>query len=342
MLRRRLLLALVPAFSVFLCGAPAIASQVKHVVILESLNLPLIKEVTGWIRVQLAELGLREEANITYRVINAEGDPQRAEQSLGQALSERRPDLVVTVATLATRAGRKALSDTAIPQLFMLVTDPVAEGLTVRIGAPSGSNISGRSHVLGADVTVAQTARVLRKPDGSPFRVALIGTDYPSAVSNVADLLVSASRVESLELVPLILPFRPGDDGASAMLESAVALVQADTGGFDGLWLPVGPLAHDPGFRASIAARTDLQLVYGQTVDAVRGGALIALTSSAEVNGRAVGRMAAETLEGADPGTMPIERPDTFTAAVNVTTALTLGVTLPSDLLELAGPQVYR
>ena len=45
MLRRRLLLAIVPAFSVFLCGAPVVASQVKHVVILESMDLPLVKEV---------------------------------------------------------------------------------------------------------------------------------------------------------------------------------------------------------------------------------------------------------------------------------------------------------
>lgn len=342
MLARRVVLFLAAAWLVLQTGYPASASPTKHVVIVESMTLPIVQGASDWIRTQLLELGFREEQEVSYRIINAEGDAARAEHELSRAIAEQSPDLVVTVATLASRAARKTLSDAPIPQLFVIVADPVAEGFTDAIGRPSRSNISGRTHVLGADTVVAQVSRVLKKADGEPFRVALLGSSYPSALSSSEDLVNEAKHAADLDLVPLSFPYVPGDDGIAVMLDAAVALVEADQNAFDGLWLAVGPLAQHKGFREALSERVGLPIVFGPSVDAVRGGALMTLTSSAEINGRAVGQMAAATLNGADPGDMPVERPNTFTAAINVSTAIRLGIALPSDLMELAGSQVFR
>ena len=46
--------------------------------------------------------------------------------------------------------------------------------------------------------------------------------------------------------------------------------------------------------------------------------------------------MSTRFLKGAKPGNLPIEQPTKFTFIINLGTAKTLGVTVPSQLLGLA------
>lgn len=318
------------------------AALPMQVIVVESMTLPIVQGTTKWIRAQLEELGYREEQDIRFRIINAEGDGARAQDELGQALSEDRPDLVVTVATLASRAGRELLLDSDVPQLFAIVADPVGEGFAPELGAASGSNISGRTHVLGVDTILEQASRILQRPDGQPFRIALLCSSYPSAVANHRELMSAQSHYANIEIVPITMDYQPGEGGSAAMLEQAVAAIESAEGRFDGLWIATGPSAHDSSFRSGLRARSGLPLVFGQGIEAVREGALMALSSNDETNGRAVGKMAAAVLNGAPLSDMPIERPTTFVAAVNISTAIGLGVSVPSDLIELAGPNIFR
>lgn len=339
----------VPLFLLVLAllGAPAAipglqAGEPKHVVIVESMTLPVVQGTSAWVRRELGERGFRPDQEIVYSVVNAEGQAERAAEQLAAVRAEQEADLVVSVATLASRAARQALADSSVPQLFVMVADPVSEGFTTQIGAASGSNIAGMTHVLGADTILTQVNDVLQRPDGPAFRIAFLHSTYPAALANRQELMAAAPAYPGIEIVPLQIDYRPGADGMAAMLEDSTALIQADGQGFEGIWIGRGPAAHDRGFIQAISERSGLPLIVAQAVESVSAGALLALISNEETNGRAVGKMAAEVLRGADPASMPIERPKRFLAAINISTALRLGVALPSDLIELAGAHIYR
>lgn len=71
-------------------------------------------------------------------------------------------------------------------------------------------------------------------------------------------------------------------------------------------------------------------------------GGLFMVNPSYKKSGFQVARMVDSILKGAKPGTIPPVPPDDFDFAVNLKTAITLGIVIPSDYLELAGPNVWR
>lgn len=318
------------------------AAEPKHVVIVESMTLPLVQGTSSWVQKELESLGFRGDQEVVYSVLNAEGQAGRATELLANLRSRQEADLVVSIATLASRAARQALAESAVPQLFVIVADPVGEGFTPEIGEASGSNIAGMTHVLDANTILTQVDDVLARPGGPAFRIAFLHSTYPSAMANRDELMAAAAAHSGIELLPLQFDYRPGADGMAAMLQEAAALIQSDDRGFEGIWIGTGPAAHDQSFLEGITEQSGLPIIVAQDIKAVTGGALLALISNEETNGRAVGRMAAEILRGADPAIMPIERPKTFVAAVNLSTALAMGIALPSDLIELAGAHIYR
>ena len=338
---RRLLLA---AFISGLTGAfgPALGGEVKHVVILESMTLPLVQGTSRWMREELKSLGFRADREVTYSVLNAEGEVGRGKALLEDLRAERPVDMVVTIATIASRAARQTLSGSDVPQLFGVVADPVGEGFTSALGAASGSNIAGITHVLGSDVIMRQVHEVLDQSGDGRFRIAFAYSTYPSSIAHLESVMSAVKPYPRIEIVPLQFDYRPESDGMARMLDDAARLVETDPDGFDGLWIGRGPAAHDRGFTNGITKRTGIPIIVAHSVESVTDGALLALISNEETNGRALGRLAARVLKGTDPGTMAVERPTEFVAAVNISTAMQLGVAPPSHLIELAGSHVYR
>ncbi len=116
-------------FSTSVC----MAEDLKRIILLETMDVQVVRERSHWFQVQMEELGYREGVNMTLSVLKANGNSQLAESLLQAALAEETPELVVTNATLASKAGVKLLQGTNIPQLFMTVTDPVGAGLVEKI-----------------------------------------------------------------------------------------------------------------------------------------------------------------------------------------------------------------
>ena len=317
-------------------------NEPKQVVIFESMTLPLLQNTTLWIKQQVKELGLREGPDVAYRVVNVESNADLVPAALESLIDERRPDLILTLGTLASRATRNLLSDTTIQQVFGLVADPISEGFAPRFGETSGTNISGRSHVLGAGVLLSQAARVLRKPDGAPFRIALLHSGYPSSLATMSDLMEASPRYPAVDLFPIRIDYLPEESELGTMVDEATARIEEHPTDFDGFWIATGPNAHNEDFYKGVAEETGLPLLYGHDLDAVRNGALLGLSSNDEAIGRAVGRMVANVLKGSHTAEMPVERITEFQAAFNLNTAVRLDVSIPSDLLELAGPNLFR
>ncbi|UUX51525.1 ABC transporter substrate-binding protein [Nisaea acidiphila] len=328
------------AFS--LSAGASTKSPAKHIVILSTLSSPLLDTSIVWFRKEMAERGYVDGDNVSYEFLNAEGDIVQAVSLLSSAIAKRRPDLILTVATLATRAGRELLAATRIPQLFMIVTDPVDEGLTQAMGTPSGSNVTGQSHVVPAESQLAVVSEVLRTAKReAPFRIAILRSDYPSALSVSAQLRAAAPNYPAIELVELGFPYRPGDSGSLEMKASALRLIEQHRKSLDGLWLVAGPNQANRAFVAAVQ-ETGVPIVNSGNIGNARRGAMVALQSTAEFIGKDAAETAVTILAGTDPGEIPITRPRQFVAGVNVTTAGRLGAVIPSAILELAQGNVFH
>ena len=75
-------------------------------------------------------------------ILRAKGDRELVEGLLPAELSKENPDLIVTIATLASQAVAKLLKGKDAPVLYFQVSDPIGAGLIKKINAPSGANIT--------------------------------------------------------------------------------------------------------------------------------------------------------------------------------------------------------
>ncbi len=322
--------------------ATAVADIQKRIVVIETLPVPIVQDATKWFRDSLDRSEYGRETKITYEIVNANGDPDKAQNLLKTALAEGTPDLVVTVATLASRAARKILRDTDIPQIFMMVSDPVGEQFVDQMGRASGSNITGRSHVVPADSQLAVASTILKTAGrDAPFKLAIVRSDYPSAVSESKQLLKAAPAFPGVTFVDLSVPYLPGADGMEKMRQQLKGIIESRKDEFDGLWTVAGPLQSNVE-TFSMMLGQGLPIVNGGSLANVREGAMLALQSTSEFNGKAAAEVARAILDGADIRTIPVTRPANFTAGVNISTAQMLGALIPSEIMELARENIFH
>ena len=83
-------------------------------------------------------------------------------------------------------------------------------------------------------------------------------------------------------------------------------------------------------------------LAYGANLESVRLGALLHITPGDEATGREAALLARQILEGADAGTLPVVPPVGVELGINLAGVLALGLAVPSELLGLAGENLFR
>ena len=85
----------------------------------------------------------------------------------------------------------------------------------------------------------------------------------------------------------------------------------------------------------TLASRHAVPAIYAWREFAAAGG-LITYGPSFTAAFRLAGNYAGKILKGAKPGDLPIQQPTTFELVVNLTTAKTLGLTVPPSILARA------
>lgn len=323
-------------------GSAVLADQPREIVVLETMHLPYLQDTTAAFRKALATLGHGEGEDVRFTVLNADGQGEQAERLLAETLAERRPALVLSVATLASRASRKLLKESGIPQVFAVVADPVGEGFVASIGARSNSNITGVTHVIPAAAKLEVVAQSLtRNGSNMPVTLGLLRSTYPSATSEARQLLAQVQRFPQIRFKEMVFDYVAGDSGRKTMRDAALALVREQSDKLDGLWLPVGPNELDPDYVAALLAGT-VPVVYSGNAKLVPDGVMLSMISDAEINGRTAAALADAVLRGAPAGSIPVTRPDAFTVSLNVATATRLGAVVPSHILELAAGNIHH
>ena len=125
---------------------------VLRVVIIQTNALPIVMESQAAFEKELRFI--MPEASVEFDVYDAGGSFEGARAAIEAAYQVGEPDLIVSIATLATRALYQAEISRQTPKLFMTVADPVKEGIVTQFDETSADNITGESHVLDAKVEV--------------------------------------------------------------------------------------------------------------------------------------------------------------------------------------------
>jgi len=274
-------------------------------------------------RQQLRELGWVEGRNIAIEFRFADGRADRL-PGLAEELVRLKVDIITASPTPAAMAAKKATS--TIPIVGMSLTEPVAVGLVASLARPGG-NVTGVSYAFGTEIFGKQL-ELLRDISPSGRRVAVLANPGGSpAYPQMLEATRAAARSLGLELQLLEVREAEEFDGAFAAMarERARALLVM---GHPLFFLHRARLAD-----LAVRNRLPSMSTQEQWVDA--GGLMSYGPNFVDISRRGavyVDRI----LKGAKPGDLPIEQPTNLSLVLNLKTAKTLGLTIPTAVRQRA------
>jgi putative tryptophan/tyrosine transport system substrate-binding protein len=270
----------------------------------------------------LAELGWDEGRNIQIESRWPGGDIERVE-ALAKELVGLRPDVLLARSTPTTAALKGETG--SIPIVFVGVAEPIESGFVQNLARPGG-NITGFTNFDGS--IGGKWLQLLKEVDPRIVRVAVI---YNPQTAPFAGLFLRSvqSAAPMLSVQTVDMPVQSDAD-----IEMALARFALERGG----GLIAIPDSFTGGRRdliIALTARHHLPALY-QTPSATPSGGLMAYAvDTHDLMQRAAGYID-RILKGAKPADLPVQHPAKFELSINLKTAKTLGLTVPSALLVSA------
>ena len=272
---------------------------------------------------ELSRVGWIEGQNLRIEVRWAFGDPERA-RALAKELVELRPDVIVAATSLSL--GALAGETGTIPIVFVVVSDPIAQGYITNLASPGG-NITGFTNTPEFSIS-ARLVPLLKEIVPNVSRIGLMIN--PEATRGVESLLgiIDASAIsfgaETIRMPIYTIDQMEGSVAEFASKPNGAIIVLSDS--FAGTH-------RDPVIRAMATHR--LPAVYHFGIWAREGG-LIAYGNDFFEHSRAAASYVDRILRGEKPGDLPVQQPTKFELVINLKTAKALGLTIPDKLLSLA------
>jgi putative tryptophan/tyrosine transport system substrate-binding protein len=262
----------------------------------------------GWIEGQDMHLDIRWN----------EGDAAERTRALATELLRLSPDVILASTTPNLTALLR--QGPAMPIVFMLVSDPLAQGFVSNLAQPGGNitgfavyefSIGGKWIDLLKQMTptLARVA-IMFNPDTSPpfwlsaFEAAApaLGVEVMAApVHNPADIRRMVEKISSQPNAGLIVP-------TDTFLRVHRDLIVEQT------------------------ARHRLPAMYFSRLFTAAGG-LMSYDADSETQFKQAAVYVDRILRGAKPGNLPVQTPTKFNLVINVKTARALGIEVPMSLL---------
>jgi putative ABC transport system substrate-binding protein len=322
-MRRRDFIALLGSATAWPFDAQAQQRPVPVIGFLHSAAAAGASKNVDAFRQGLRETGYVEGQNVAIEYRWAEN---RYEQlpALTADLVQRRVSAIVAAGAGIGAHAIKSMTST-IPIIFLIGSDPIAEGLVTSLNPRSG-NITGStfySSQLG------------------PKRFELLHELVPTATSLA--LLVNPDNVNitRTEVIPvsaaahaLGIPIQVVNARAERDFETAFAtLIQERAGA---LIICTAALFNNRIEQlVSLAARHAIPTIYFLR-EFVEAGGLMSYGASITNHYRQGGNYAGRILQGAKPHELPIMQPTRFELVINLKTAKALGLAVPRSFLALA------
>lgn len=249
------------------------------------------------------------------------------------------PDLLVTWGTSVTRGVAGTLQELQdpgfnhdIPQVFMIVADPVASGIVESLDATGRANVTGTYNRMPETVTV-ETIRSYLPGFGH------LGLLYNSNEKNSVlkrDELQSLSESAGFRFTALELA--SDAQGVPLVDDIAVKMAELKAAGAEFVYIGSSSFLRDNAAALKDASvQTKLPVLSPYEALVRDGEALVSVAARYYDVGRLAGEQAERILvEGKSPGDLPVARMTDFAVMINLGMAKQLNLYPPIGLLQIA------
>jgi len=269
----------------------------------------------------VSETGYIEGQNVAIEYRWAESHDDRL-PGLVADLVHRRVSVIAATTTQAALAAKGATA--TIPIVFETAGDPIKLGLVASLNRPGG-NITGVTQL--SSELVSKRLGLLHDliPTATIIGLLVNPTD-PRAESQTREM-EEAAHALGLQIHVLNASTEGELNTAFAMLpQLRVGALLVGTGGL---------FSGRPERLAALAARQGMPAIYQYREFAAAGGLISYGTSHTDAY-RQAGNYAGRILKGEKPADLPVLRPTKFELVINLKTAKTLGLNIPSGVLAIA------
>jgi putative ABC transport system substrate-binding protein len=268
----------------------------------------------------LRELGYVEGHTIVVEYRYAGGKVERLAE-LAAELVDLKVDVIVTAATPAARAAKKATS--TIPIVMVDPGDPVALGLVQSLARPGGNATALTSF---APELAGKRLQLLTEMAPGISRVAVVWNSAIPPAEVALNELREAARTLRIQIESVEVQGAEGlARGLAALKERAMAL----------LVFPDPLTFNNRDTIVEFAARARVPAMFGAREFVDVGGLMCYGPSYPDMFQRA-GVQVGRILKGAKPADLPVEQPTKFELVINMKTAKALGLTVPQAILARA------
>src|SRR5215468_9479936 len=274
------------------------------------------------LRQGLTEHGWIEGRNIDIAVGWPGGSIELVE-ALAKELVGAKPDVLLSRSTPITAALKKESGVT--PIVFVNIPEPVEQGFVQSLARPGG-NITGFTNFEAS--VGSKMLQLLKEIDPRIVRVVVI---YNPQTAPFAGLYVRPmqSAVASLGVETIATPVQSNSDIEAAM----TALARLPGSGL--VAIPDTFTIERRDLIIALAERMRLPALFGSRFFTRSGGLMAYTVDSRDLMHRAANYVD-RILRGAMPAELPVQQPTRFQLMINLKTAKTLGLQVPTQLLALA------
>ncbi|HEX4408315.1 MAG TPA: ABC transporter substrate-binding protein [Xanthobacteraceae bacterium] len=270
----------------------------------------------------LAEGGFVDGKNVTITYRWADNQTEKLAPFAADLVRHNVVVIVTPASMPATRAARAATS--TVPIVFATGADPVAAGVVASLNRPGG-NVTGVTS-LNIDIASKRLGMLHQLVPQAKRCFVLVNPASPFSASFIKDVQTGAAKL-GVQIDTLQANTEREIDAAFARLPA----------GSDKMLLS-SPEAFLYSRRAQIitlAARNNVPAAF-DTRDYVDDGGLLSYGADFLDVLRRAGVYVGRVLKGEKPTALPVVQSEKFELAINLRTAKTLGLTIPSQLLALA------
>jgi putative ABC transport system substrate-binding protein len=270
----------------------------------------------------LGETGYVEGRNVAAEYRWAEGQNDRL-PTLAAELVRRPVAVIAAIGGPAPALAAKAATNT-IPIVFIIPGDPVRQGLVRSLNRPGG-NLTGVSNLAG--VVVAKQLEALHEvmPKAKLIGV-LVNPTNPTVAFYTRDVQAAAQTLGKKLLIVQVATESDFETAFATLVQQRV----------DAILIPSDALFNSlPDQLVAMAARRALPAIYAYSEFARMGG-LMSYGVSFGDPFRPAGVYAGRILKGEKPADLPVMQGTKVELILNLKTAKTLGLTMPTALLVRA------
>jgi putative ABC transport system substrate-binding protein len=245
--------------------------------------------------------------------------------SMAADLVQRRVDVIFATGSVRPAVAAQAAT-TRIPIVFLNGSDPIKLGLVASLGHPGG-NVTGMT-VFGSELASKRLELLHEMLPNAALIAFLVNPGNPNAESDVANVQ-EAARILGVRIL-LINVNREG--------ELEAAFERAAQQHADALLPGTDPLFTNErlGRLIALAAQYRMPAIFSGSLPAGTYRGQLMSYGFADDMFRQAGVYIGRILKGEKPGDLPVLQPARFELLINLTTAKSLGITVPLSLLTRA------